>query len=214
VGESRHLGLPIFRRLAAALRRRDWFEIGFELFIVFLGVALGMEASRWASEREERADRRQMVAALDEALQDYQDSGVRIHARIVKAFQEYDRHRAAGERPAPPILRFPLLDRPPTRSWDALVATGLARTLDPKLVFELAMHFSRADSFGDRYQRYNQFTEQQVLPYMNDTARFYDSGGKLARPFASHVQRLRELLALNDQMTAEAIKMRRELRSE
>jgi hypothetical protein len=214
VRDSRRFRLPVFGRLAAALRKRDWFEIGFELFIVVLGVALGMEASRWASGREERADRRQMVAALDEALKDYQDSGEHIHARIVDAFREYDRRRAAGERPAPPILRFPLLDRPPTRAWDALVATGLARTLDPKLVFELAMHFSRADSFGDRYQRYNQFTEQQVLPYMNDTARFYDSSGKLARPFASHVQRLRELLALNDQMTTEAIKMRRELRSE
>ena len=86
MGKSPRIGLPLFRRLASALRRRDWFEIGFELFIVFLGVALGMEASRWASQREERADRRQMVAALDEALKDYQDSGVHIHARIVKAF--------------------------------------------------------------------------------------------------------------------------------
>ena len=206
--------LPIFRRLSAALRKRDWFEIGFELFVVVLGVVLGLEASGWAAKREEREYRRQMIAALDETLTDYVDSGNHIHRRIVTAIRDYDRRVAAGERPPPPILRFPLLDRPPTRAWDAVVATGLARTIDPKLVFQLAMHFSRADSFGDRYQRYNQFTEHEVLPYEAHPARFYGPDGKLAISYASHVQRLRELLALNDQMTEEAAAMRRELNAE
>jgi hypothetical protein len=64
------LVLPIFRRLGAALRKRDWFEIGFELFVVILGVLLGMEASRWAASREDAANRRQMIAAMNETLTD------------------------------------------------------------------------------------------------------------------------------------------------
>ena len=208
------LVLPIFRRAGAALRKRDWFEIGFELFVVVLGVVLGMEASRWAQNREEADYRHHMIAAMDETLTDYVDSGHHIHARIVTALNDYSRRVTAGEHPPPPYLRFPLLDRPPTRAWDAMVATGLARTIDPKLVFQLAMHFSRADSFGDRYSRYNQFTEEQILPYQSHPAHFYGPDGKLARPYASHVQRLRELLALNDEMTADAVSMRSDLDKE
>ena len=206
--------LPVFRRLGAALRKRDWFEIGFELFIVILGVLLGMEASRWAQTREEAEYRRQMIASMDETLTDYVDSGRRIHGRIVHAFNDYSQRVSAGERPPPPFLRFPLLDRPPTRAWDAMVATGLARSIQPQLVFRLAMHFSRADSFGDRYARYNQFTEQQVLPYLADPGHFYGPDGKLLRPYRSHMQRLREILALNDEMTNDAASMRRDLDKE
>jgi hypothetical protein len=206
--------LPFFRRISSALRRRDWFEIGFELFIVILGVALGMEASRWAQARDDAEYRQQIIAAMDATLTDYVDSGHHIHGLIVSALNDYSKRVAAGERPPPPYLRFPLLDRPPTRAWDAMVATGLARSIPPQLVFRLAMHFSRADSFGDRYARYNLFTEEEVLPYLSNPAHFYGSDGELARPYASHVQRLRELLALNDQMTRDSISIRDDLDKE
>ena len=206
--------LPVFRRLGAALRRRDWFEIGFELFIVILGVLLGMEASRWAQSREDSEYRRQMIAAMDATLTDYVESGHSIHDRIVGAFNDYSKAVSAGERPPPPYLRFPLLDRPPTRAWDAMVATGLARSIAPDLVFRLAMHFSRADSFGDRYARYNQFTEQQILPYLARPGHFYGPDGKLLRPYQSHMERLREILALNDEMTNDAASMRSDLDKE
>lgn len=206
--------LPIFRRLSDALKTRDWFGIGFELFVVVLGVMLGMAASRWAAEREERQYRSQMIAALDEVLVDYVESGHRIHDRIVKAITDHDRQASAGERPPPPVLRFPRLDRPPTRGWDAMIATGLAKSVEPELVFRLAMHFSRADSFGDRYERYNQFTEQHILPFEDDPGHFYEAGGELKRPYAEHVDRLREILDLNDEMTAEAAAIRREIISQ
>jgi hypothetical protein len=76
------------------------------------------------------------------------------------------------------------------------------------------MHFSNADSFGDRYQRYNQFTESEILPYLSQPEHFYGPNGKLLTPYAQHVLRLRELLALNDEMTDEAASMRRQLDAE
>jgi hypothetical protein len=155
-----------------------------------------------------------MIAALDKALTDYVDSGRHTHTRIVAAIDDYDQAIARGERPPPPILRYPLLDRPPTRAWDAMVATGLARSLSPDLVFRLAMHFSNADSFGDRYQRYNHFTEDQVLPYQSDPAHFYDRAGRLKLAYVQHVHRLRELLALDDEMTAEAASIKQRLHNE
>lgn len=206
--------IPIFRRAGEALRERDWFEICFELFVVVLGVILGMEASRWTQAREDAQYRGQMIAAMDETLGDYIRSGHHIHGEIVGALNDYSRRLAAGQHPPPPYLRFPLLDRPPTRAWDAMVATGLARSIDPKLVFRLAMQFSRADSFGDRYARYNLFTEEQLLPYLSHPEHFYGPDGKLTQPYRSHVQRLREMLALNDEMTADAESLERDLGKE
>jgi hypothetical protein len=206
--------VPLFRRLRDGLQRHDAFEILFELFIVVLGVMLGIAASNWSQSRQDREYRQQMILALDQALTDYVDSGHHIHNEIVHSFNDYKKRVAGGEHPPPPILRFPLLDRPPTRAWDAVVATGLARSISPKLVFQLAMHFSNADSFGDRYQRYNQFTEGQILPYESSPAHFYDGDGKLRMPYTQHVQRLRELLNLNDEMTNEAVTLRAELDEE
>lgn len=206
--------IPIFRRAGEAIRERDWFEIGFELFVVILGVILGMEASRWTQAREDNQYRQQMIAAMDATLDDYIQSGHHIHGEIVGSLNDYARQVREGDKPAPPYLRFPLLDRPPTRAWDAMVATGLARSLDPDLLFRLAMHFSRADSFGDRYARYNHFTEDEILPYLSTPAHFYGPDGKLYLPYRSHVQRLREILALNDEMTADAESIERDLAKE
>lgn len=104
------------------------------------------------------------------------------------------------------------MERPPTRAWDAIVATGVARAIEPQLVFQLARHFSRGEGWGDRYQRYNAFTEQQILPYLNTPERFYGPDGKLAPLYAAHVERLRELLLVNDHMGREAGEMRRALK--
>lgn len=205
--------LPIFRRLVEALRTRDWFGIAFELFVVALGVVLGLEASRWASEREEREYRMQMITALEETLSDFEFNGRRIDSHIQTALDEHAKLAAGGGHPSPPILHITGLDRPPTRTWDALVATGLARSLDPKLVLRLAVFFSRADAYGDQYQRYNRVTEQDILPYVSDPGKFYGPDGKLRPQYASHVDRLRDLQSANGEVTSAATELRRDLPS-
>ena len=205
--------LPIFRRLSEAMRKRDWFGIGFELFVVVLGVMLGVAASRWTAEREEREYQQQMVAALDETLEVYVEAGEYIHRQIQTLLADYEQRRAAGERPLPPYWRLDQLERPPTLAWDAMVATGIARSIEPELVFKIARFFSRGDGLGDRYQRYNAFTEAQILPYRTDPARFYAPDGRLSPLYAAHVERLRELLSVSDEMTKEAAALRRNLRA-
>src|SRR5215218_1996681 len=146
------LTLPIARRMADALRKRDWFGVGFELLVVVLGVALGFEVSRWSAARQEPEYRGQILASLDRTFADYEDGCHRIHRLITTSLDDFARRTSAGERPRPPIIAFPALERPPTRAWEALVATGAARSLEPHLLFRLALHFDRADSFGDKYQ--------------------------------------------------------------
>lgn len=203
--------LPILRRLSEALRKRDWFGIGFELFVVVVGVLLGLEASRWAAEREERQYHAQMVTALDATLKVYVEEGSLLHQEIVGILAAHDRRQASGERPPPPYWRLDQLERPPTLAWDAMVATGIARSVKPELVFKIARFFSRGDGLGDRYQRYNAFTESHVLPNLNETALFYGPDGKLRADYAAHVDRLREILSVNDKLTREAADLRRTL---
>jgi hypothetical protein len=92
-----------------------------------------------------------------------------------------------------------------------MVATGIARSIEPRMVFQLARHFSRGEGWGDRYARYNAFTETEILPYLATPARFYGPDGKLAPAFAAHIDRLRELLEVNDEMEKEASNFRRRL---
>lgn len=203
--------LPVLRRLSDALRNRDWFGIGFELFVVILGVMLGMAASRWAADREERRYHAQMVTALDSTLAVYVTAGNGIHSEIATIFADFSRARASGEQPPPPYWRLDKLERPPTLAWDAMVATGIARSLEPELVFQIARFFSRGDGLGDRYERYNSFTENQILPFVREPSRFYGPDGRLRPEYAAHADRLGEMLAVSDELTDEARKLRRQL---
>ena len=204
--------LPILRRMSEALRKRDWFGIGFELFVVVLGVMLGIAASRWSADREERAYKRQILASLDATMRDYEYEGGRIQKRMSAALADFERRTADGQRPRPPIIVFPGMERPPTRAWEALVETGVARTIEPHLMFRLAIHFDQADSFGDKYQRYNAFTEREILPFESSPAHFYGFGDRLKPIYAEHIDRLRDLRDLNLQITAGAAAgIRREL---
>lgn len=205
--------LPVLRRLSDAFRKRDWFGIGFELFVVVLGVVLGVQASRWAAEREERQYRAQMLASLDRTLSDYEHEGGRLHDAITASLKEYQRAIAAGQRPPPPTLVLPRLERAPTRAWEAMVETGVARSIEPQTMFRLALLFDRADSWGQKYQRYNMFTEQQVAPFRGDPAHFYGEDGRLKPAFAAHVELLRDLLGLTDEMGEDTRAIRRLLRA-
>lgn len=204
--------IPILRRMADALRKRDWFGIGFELFVVVLGVMLGVQASRWSADREAGEYRRQMLASLDRTLSDYEYEGGRLEKAINTSLAEYHKKIASGERPVPPTLVLPGLERAPTRAWEAMVETGVAKSIPPELMFRLALLFDRADSWGQKYERYNLFTEEQIGPFKGNPAHFYGAQGRLKPAFAEHIEQLRNLLELSKEMSEDTIVVRRMLR--
>lgn len=204
------LNLPSARRLAAALRGRDWFGISVEIFAVILGVFLGLQATQWAEEREDRAYRAHMVEALGQALNDFAMHGRDIEREMEERLAAFDAARAQSRQVPPPVYREPGGERPPTRAWDAVVATGVARAIDPELLFRLARFFSRADSFGERYLRYNAVSERDVLPHLDNPAHFY-VGGDLRPEIAAYVERLRDLAVAAQAMNAEAARLQADL---
>jgi hypothetical protein len=168
-------------------------EFAFELIIVFVGVTAAFALENLREAREEAAYRHRMVEALRASLDDWSAHGGEIDRQMNSMLQSFDVALANGEKPRLPVYRETGGERPPTRAWDGIVATGAARSLDPGLFFRLARFYNRADSVGDRYQRYNNFSEERVLPYAGTKDTFYDRSGTLKPEFEAYVDRLRDL---------------------
>jgi hypothetical protein len=182
-------------------------EFAFELIIVFVGVTAAFALENFREARQEASYYRTMIGGLRASLADSATHGAEINKRITILLRDFDEARKRGETPPPPVYREGGGERPPTRAWDGIVATGATRSLDPVVFFRLARFYSRADSFGERYLRYNAFSEERVLPHLGNAAAFYD-GGQLRPEYAAYVDRLRDLQREGQAMVAEAATLR------
>jgi hypothetical protein len=168
-------------------------EFAFELVIVFVGVTAAFALENYRQKREAAAYQHAMVDELRASMDDFATHGADIDRRIGVLLSNFAAARKAGKCPPVPVYRESGGERPPTRVWDGIVATGAARSLDPKLFFRLAVFYHRADSFGDRYLRYNAFSEERVLPYINSPTTFCDPRGRLKPEYSAYVDRLADL---------------------
>ena len=135
----------------------------FEFVIIFIGVtaAFALEAAR--QERADAAYRNGMIAALIPTFNDFELHSRLFHQETGSKVAAFDAALARGEQPKLPIYREVGGERPPTRAWDGIVATGVSKALPPELYYELSRFYTRQESFGERYVRYAQTTEQDVL---------------------------------------------------
>lgn len=195
-----------FLRRHVARHRTLLGEFAFELIIVFVGVTAAFALENYRQAREDAQYQHAMVGELRASMGDFATHGEAIDRQITTLLSDFDEARKEGKDPLLPIYREHGGERPPTRPWDGIVATGAARSLDPKLFFRLALFYSRADSFGERYERYNMFTEERVLPYVNDPAIFYD-GRQLKPEYAAYVDRLRDLQVEMHALVVEAAQL-------
>ena len=63
----------LLSRMMRNLRERDWFLVGVELFVLVLGIVLGLQASDWASERRDRSEEQDYLRRL------LQDNAARLY---------------------------------------------------------------------------------------------------------------------------------------
>ena len=165
--------MSVFREQYA--KRRDLIgKLLFEIVIIFVGVtaAFALEAAR--QDRQDAEYRQSMIGALAATLNDIVQHNRQFEALVDKQLAGFDAALARGEHPKLPVYREPGSERPPTRIWDGVVSTGAAKALDPDLFYALAVLYTRLDSFGERYIRYNDFTEQRVFPLGPDQSGTYD----------------------------------------
>lgn len=198
-------------RLWSELERRRELagKLLFEIVIVFIGVtaAFALEAAR--QDRQDAEYRRSMIGALGETLNDTIEHNERFEAQVEKQIALFDAALARGEHPRLPVYREPGSERPPTRMWDGIVSTGAAKALDPDLFYALATLYTRLDSFGEKYIRYNDFTEQHVFPLGPDQSGTYDpKTGHLKPEYAAYVDRLRDLDQMAKELDVKAAKLK------
>lgn len=76
---------PFFARLAAAVRRQDWFVVALEVAIVVLGVIIGFQVTAWGQARSDAAKERtylhQLAADLAETERIVADRDARMDAQ-------------------------------------------------------------------------------------------------------------------------------------
>lgn len=191
---------PSFLRRHITRHRTLLGEFTFELIIVFVGVTAAFALENYRQARQEAAYYRAMVGGLRVSLDDWETHGSAVDRQVATLLRNFDAARKQGNRESG-------AERPPTKAWDGIVMTGAARSFDPSLFFRLARFYSRADSFGDRYLRYNAFTEERVLPYADNTAVFYQ-GRQLKPEYAAHVDGLRDLQREEHALVVEAGELR------
>ena len=201
----------------AALIERHRSLIGkflFEFVIIFIGVtaAFALEAAR--QEREDTAYRNGMIAALVPTFNDFEQHSRMFEEETGSKIAAFDAAFARGEQPKLPIYREIGGERPPTRAWDGIVATGVSKALPPELYYELSRFYTRQESFGERYVRYAQMTEQQILALGPEQQGIYDpASGKLKPQYAAYVDRLRDLIALDQLLEVQARELETKLRA-
>jgi hypothetical protein len=203
------------RSFANRRRLRSWRWLLAELLIVFLGVYGAVLADSWRERRALAAQTVRIVASLEEALRDLDLHDHNQGAAIDAMLARFDAELRQGRRPMPVFYREPGGERPPhSRFWEAVVAAGGAQILPPDLMFRFANFINNMDSFGERYVRYTQFTESRVLPLLpRGAAGFYATDGALLSEFAAHIDRLRELRALEHRLVLQANALRNHIQS-
>ena len=164
-----------------------------ELLVVFAGVSAAFIVENYRDNRNQIAEMHRAVAGIISELattgtkaRNYSDA---ILAEITR-WEDADR---AGKRAVPGYYRIPGAPRPPAAAWNSAVASGIARMLEPGLRRDLGYFYSEFVGVHDNYDRYNQFTEREVLPrILSGPDAFYGPDGHLLPVFRVHMDLQKE----------------------
>jgi hypothetical protein len=185
-----------------------------ELLIVFGGVYGAFVVDNYREDITKRQRTQQLYAGLMTEFTNMTEHGAMVVGFMQKTLRDWKGEYDRGGMPAPAYFREPLAERPPTAAWDAVRSSGGLELIDANLFFRLAIYYNRIQSLGERYQRYNAFTEQELLPKLHGpVSLFYDrQSGKVRGEFLEHMERLEELAETLQSVVTEADSLRSQVR--
>ena len=199
-----------------SLNRGTLLRLASELIIIFAGVYGAFWVERYRQDLEDSERANTILEALAREIENVASNGPFVRDAMASALSAYDSAVARGIRAQPAFYREPGAETPSISVWEATVASGGVNLLDPHLFYTLAEFYNRVESFSQRYLRYNQITEQEVLPRLSVGAEaFYDPlTGGIEPVFEVHMDQLRTLHYEADQIIDRAETLMQVVRAE
>jgi len=186
--------------MAISFDLRSWRFLLAELLVVFLGVygAFWVDSYRDQQDKAERTEA--VVSVLIKDMNDLVKVGGGFNDFIEEGLQKWDEARQRGETPPPFVFRTFGAEVPPLTTWEVVRQAQLSELIEPDLLFELGFFYNELSGVGDRFIRYAEFTESEVLPQVKaGSSGFYnEAGDRLLPKFEAHMDRLREYRLMSE----------------
>lgn len=173
-------------------QRRGWrAHLGWlvgELIVVFAGVSAAFVVENYRDSRNQAAEFHQALSGVIAELNRYETKSPEFARDITDKINEWKKADRAGHRAIPGYYRIPGASHPPMAAWNTMAASGFARLIEPKLRLELGYFYSELAGISDNYDRYNQFTEREILPrVVIGPDAFYGADGQILPIFRVHM---------------------------
>jgi hypothetical protein len=197
-------------------QRRKWRtylgRLAGELIVVFAGVSAAFVVENYRDSRNQAAEFRQALSGVTAELNRHENRGREIAELISARIKEWEDADRAGKRAVPGSYRIPGATHPPIAAWNTMVSSGLARLIEPKLRTELGYFYSEFVGIHDNYDRYNEFTEREVLPRLAaGPDAFYGPDGRILPLFQVHMDLQQEFASDLRNLSAKAHDLRTRL---
>jgi len=193
--------------------RRGWrAHVGWligQLIVVFAGVSAAFVVENYRDSRNQAAEFRQALSGVVAELNRYETRGLEFANGIDAKISAWEQADRSGTRAIPGYYRIPGATHPPSAAWTAMVSSGLARLMDPDLRTDLGLFYSEIVGIHDNYDRYNQFTEREVLPRIAlGPDAFYGTDGRILPAFRVHMDLQKEFANDLRKLSAQAHELR------
>jgi hypothetical protein len=164
-----------------------------ELLVVFAGVSAAFVVENYRDNRKQIAEMHQAVAGIITELTSTETKARKYSDAISDDIARWENADRSGKRAVPGYYRIPGASHPPSAAWNSAVASGIARMLEPSLRWDLGYFDSEFVGIHDNYDRYNQFTEREVLSKaLSGPDAFYGPEGRLLPAFRVHMDLQKE----------------------
>jgi hypothetical protein len=173
-------------------RQRIGWLVG-ELIVVFAGVSAAFVVENYRDNRNQVNEMHQAVAGIIAELTETETKSRKYSDAILADIARWEDADRAGNRAVPGHFRIPGAPHPPSAAWNSAVASGVARMLEPNLRRDLGYFYNEFVGIHDNYDRYNQFTERELLPKaLLGADAFYGPDGRLLPAFRVHMDLQKE----------------------
>ena len=186
--------------MAESEKRGSWRgHVGWlagQLIVVFAGVSAAFFVESYRDGKNQRADFRQALSGVIAELNRYETRGLEFADGMDAKISAWEQADHSGTRAFPGYYRIPGATHPPFAAWSTMVSSGLARLIEPGLRTEVGLFYSEVVGIHDNYDRYNQFTEREVLPkIILGPDAFYGTDGRIQPAFQVHMDLQKEFAA-------------------